>query len=236
MHRSMNRRQLLSQGSAWVTLLAIGAWRAQPAWSASFSSADATAALRTALDRCADIAVQQLGASNGFLSNDKVHIGLPPLLEKASPVLRAMGRGRQLDELTTAMNHAAEQAVSQAKPLLVTAIKDMSVDDATKILKGGDNSVTDYFSAKTRTPLSASFKPVMDKAFDKQPIAKLYTDVARKAAKLRLPVDAGDTLQDHVTQRALDGLYFVIGEEERRIRRDPVGTGSALLKKVFGGL
>lgn len=136
MDRSMNRRQLLTNGVASWALLAVGGLAGRRALAADFSAADASAALRSALDRCADIAVQQLGANNGFLSNDKVHIGLPPLLDKAAPVLRAMGRGRQLDELTNAMNHAAEQAVSQAKPLLVTAIKDMSVDDATKILKG----------------------------------------------------------------------------------------------------
>lgn len=232
----MNRRTALS--SAWRGCVGLIVMDALPAagWAAGFSQADASAALRAALDRGAQIAVRQLGAADGFLSNDKVRIGLPEVLEKAAPILRTVGRGRQLDELVTAMNHAAEHAVALAQPLLVQAIKGMSLQDAQRIIQGGDNAVTEYFSAKTRTPLGQKFLPVVSKVLDQSAIAKQYNDVAQKAAKLGLVQGATVSVQDHVTQHALDALYFVIGEEERRIRRDPVATGSALLKKVFGAL
>ncbi|HYR24509.1 MAG TPA: DUF4197 domain-containing protein [Aquabacterium sp.] len=232
----MNRRRILS--SAWATGVGLMALEALPrtGWAAAFSQGDATAALRAALDKGADVAVSQLGANNGFLGNDKVRIGLPDALEKAAPLLRTMGRGKQLDELTTAMNHAAEQAVALARPMLGKAIKSMSVQDAQRILKGGENAVTEYFASKTRAPLSQQFLPVVSKMVDKLSVTRNYNELAGKAQSVGLLKGQAVTIQEHVTQRALDALYFVIGEEERRIRRDPVGTGSALLKKVFGAL
>ena len=229
----MKRRSVLSSlgafGLSLVTLPATG-------WAAAFSSKDATAALRAALDKGAEVAVSQLGANNGFLNNDKVRIGLPSPLDKAAPVLQAMGRGQQLQQLTESMNHAAEQAVALARPLLTKAIKDMSVQDALGILQGGDHAVTDYFARKTRDPLTVQFQPVVNTSLEKLSVTQRYNDLAGKAKQLGLLKGQGETLQDHVTGKALDALFMVIGEEERKIRQDPVGTGSALLKKVFGAL
>lgn len=232
----MDRRTVLS--SSWATVMGLLALEALPStgWAAAFSQADASAALKAALERGAQVAVKQLGAADGFLSNDKVRIGLPEVLEKAAPILRTVGRGAQLDELVTSMNHAAESAVSLAQPLLLQAIKSMSLQDAQRILQGGDNAVTEYFATRTRTPLGQKFQPVVSKALEKLSITKQYNDLTGKASKLGLIQGQAVTVQDHVTQRAMDGLYFVIGEEERRIRKDPIGTGSALLKKVFGAL
>lgn len=232
----MNRRTVLS--SAWASCVGLIALEALPStgWAALFSQADASSALRAALERGAQVAVKQLGTADGFLANDKVRIGLPDVLEKAAPILRTVGRGAQLDELVTAMNHGAENAVALAQPLLVQAIKSMTVQDAQRIIQGGDNAVTDYFTSKTRAPLGQKFLPVVSKTLDKLSITRQYNDLAGKASKLGLVQGDMVTVQDHVTQKALDALYFVIGEEERRIRKDPVGTGSALLKKVFGAL
>lgn len=232
----MNRRSVLS--TAWTSYMGAICLQALPqyGWAASVSQTDASGALKAALERGARIAVSQLGIADGFLSNDKVRIRLPDVLEQAAPVLRTVGRGKQLDDLTTAMNHAAENAVAMALPLLNQAIKRMSLNDALRILKGGDNAVTDYFSEQTRGPLSSTFQPVVAKSVDKLAITRTYNDVARKASKLGLIRGSTVTVQEHVTSRALDGLYFVIGEEERRIRRDPAATGSAILKKVFEAL
>lgn len=229
----MKRRSVLSSlgvfGLGWVTLPTTG-------WAAAFSSKDATAALRAALDKGAEVAVSQLGANNGFLNNEKVRISLPSPLDKAAPLLQAMGRGQQLQQLTESMNHAAEQAVSLARPLLSKAIKNMSVQDAAGILQGGDNAVTEYFARKTREPLTAQFQPVVNRSLEKLSVTQRYNDLAGKAQQFGLLKGQGGTLQDHVTNKALDALFMVIGEEERKIRQDPVGTGSALLKKVFGAL
>ena len=230
---NVKRRSVLSSlgafGLSLVTLPATG-------WAAAFSSKDATAALRAALDKGAEVAVSQLGANNGFLNNDKVRIGLPSPLDKAAPVLQAMGRGQQLQQLTESMNHAAEQAVSLARPLLRKAIQNMSVQDAAGILQGGDNAVTEYFARKTREPLTSQFQPVVNRSLEKLSVTQHYNDLAGKAQRFGLLQGQGGTLQDLVTNKALDALFMVIGEEERKIRQDPVGTGSALLKKVFGAL
>lgn len=234
MHR---RRIIFSSVQALVGSTALSLLGASGARAAAFSQADASGALRAALERGADIAVKQLGQVNGFMSNDKIRIPLPEVLEKAAPLLRAVGRGRQMDELVTSMNHAAENAVSMALPLLRNAIKNMSVQDARQILTGGEHAVTDFFAAKTREPLGVQFTPLVDKAVEKLSLAKRYNELAGKASSMGLiKGQQAATVQQHVTSKALDGLYFVIGEEERRIRNDPVGTGSALLKKVFSAL
>ena len=134
------------------------------------------------------------------------------------------------------MNRAAEAAVPAAKPLLVKAVKDMSVEDGLKILKGGDDSVTQFFADKTRQPLGQQFLPIVTKATERVSLADKYNAVAKKASGFGLVRGDDANIQQYVTARALDGLYRIIGEEEKKIRRDPVGTGSAILKKVFGGL
>ncbi|RZI80503.1 MAG: DUF4197 domain-containing protein [Rubrivivax sp.] len=217
--------------------MALSLLSSSSAQAAAFSLADANGALRAALERGADVAVKQLGQADGFMGNDKIRIPLPEVLEKAAPLLRAMGRGRQMDELVGAMNRAAENSVSMALPLLRNAIKSMSVQDARQILAGGEHAVTDFFAGKTREPLTGQFMPLVNKAVEKLSLAQRYNELAGKAASLGLVKGRqAATVQQHVTTKALDGLYFVIGEEERRIRNDPVGTGSALLKKVFSGL
>jgi hypothetical protein len=234
----MDRRTVLS--SAWHALAgatALSLLTSSSARAADFSQADASSALRAALERGASVAVKQLGSVDGFMGNDKIRIPLPDVLEKAAPLLRTLGRGHQLDELVSAMNHAAESAVSLAQPLLRNAIKSMTVQDAKQILSGGEHAVTDFFASKTREPLNTQFLPLVSKAVEKLSLAKRYNELTSKAAGLGLVQgDQGATVQQHVTNKALDGLYFVIGEEERRIRSDPVGTGSALLKKVFSAL
>ena len=134
------------------------------------------------------------------------------------------------------MNRAAETAVPMAKDLLVGAVKSMSVTDAKKILAGGDTSVTGFFAEKTRDPLGVKFLPVVTKATEKVGLAAKYNQVAGKAAGMGLVKKEDANIQQYVTGKTLDGLYFMIGEEEKKIRQDPVGTGSAILKKVFGAI
>ncbi len=207
-----------------------------PAWALSLTETDANAGIRTALERGANSAVALLGRTDGFLGNPLVKIELPGHLKDAAKLLRATGQGAKLDALVTAMNRAAEAAVPAAKPLLVKAVKDMSVEDGLKILRGGDDSVTQFFAGKTREPLSQQFLPIVTKATEKVALADKYNAVAKKASGFGLVRGEDANIQQYVTARALDGLYKIIGEEERKIRQDPVGTGSAILKKVFGGL
>jgi hypothetical protein len=200
-----------------------------------FSETDAAAGVRTALERGATSAVALLGRNDGFLGNAKVRIELPGFLKDAAKLLKATGQGKRVDDLVTAMNRAAEAAVPEAKALLLSAVKAMSVEDASKIVKGGETSVTQFFTTKTREPLGGKFLPIVERATEKVSLAKKYDAVAGKAAGLGLMKKEEANLNGYVTGKALDGLYLMIGEEEKKIRKDPIGTGSAILKKVFGG-
>lgn len=206
------------------------------AWALDLSKADATAGVKAALERGAELAVANLGQADGFLGNPKVRIPLPGWLEQGAKLLKATGQGHRVEELETAMNRAAEAAVPAAKPLLLNAVKTMSVADAKGILSGGDTSVTDFFAGRTRTPLSAKFLPIVTDATRKVDLAQKANAVMGKLGGLSLGGKQPQTIEQHVTAKALDGLFMMIGEEERKIRQDPVGTGSALLGKVFGSL
>ncbi len=205
------------------------------AW-AQFSQGDALAGIKTALERGADVAVSLLGQNGGFLDNPKVHIPLPGVLSDAAKLLKAIGQQKRTDELVIAMNRAAEAAVPEAKALLKSAVKNMGVDDARKLISGGDDSVTRFFAEKTRTSLAEKFLPIVTKHTERLAVAQKYNSLASKALDLGLLKKQDANVQQYVTGKALDGLYLMIAEEERKIRRDPVGTGSAILKKVFGGL
>lgn len=203
---------------------------------ADLSNKDATTGVKAALEKGATVAVSKLGVENGFLNNEKVKIGLPSVVEKAMPILKMTGQGKKVEELQVSMNHAAESAVALAKPLLLDAVKSMSVSDAKNILTGGDTSVTDFFRQKTATPLGAQFLPVVKKITDKNGLAPQYNAIMGKVGSSGLVSQDETTVEGYVTKRALDGLYTMIGEEEKAIRQDPVGAGSAILGKVFGAL
>lgn len=205
-----------------------------PAW--ALTEGDAASGIRAALERGANAAVGLLGRQDGFLGNPLVRIELPGYLKDAAKVLKAMGQGHKVEELVTAMNRAAESAVPAARPLLVNAVKSMSVEDGLQILRGGDDAVTQFFARKTRAPLTDKFLPIVSKATEKVALADKYNAVAGKAMSFGLVKPEDANIQSYVTRRALDGLFLMIGEEEKKIRRDPAGTGSAILKKVFGGL
>ncbi len=203
---------------------------------AGLTESDAALGVRAALERGAVAAVGLLGRNGGFLDNPKVRIQLPGYLNEAAKVLKYTGQQRRVDELVTAMNRAAEAAVPQAKALLVNAVKSMSVEDGRQILTGGDNAATQFFADKTRAPLSVKFLPIVTRATEKVSLADKYNKVAGQVASLGLVGKDEANIQSYITGKALDGLYLVIGEEERKIRQDPIGTGSAILKKVFGSL
>ena len=202
---------------------------------AALSEGDAAAGVRAALERGALAAVALLGKADGFMGNPLVKIPLPGYLKDAAKLLKATGQGKKVDELVLAMNRAAEAAVPVAKPIFVKAVKAISVDDALKVVRGGSTSVTEFFATKTREPLTGEFLPIVTKATEKVSLAERYNAVAGKAAGLGLVKGEDTNVQKYVTARALDGLFRMIGEEEKKIRADPVKTGSAILKKVFGG-
>jgi hypothetical protein len=229
----MKRRQFTSGVVAgWPDGLLLAG--RDPAQAAGFNESDAAQGVRAALERGAVAAVGLLGRTDGFLGNPKVKIPLPGFLNDAAKLLKATGQGHKVDELVTAMNRGAEAAVPMAKDLFVRTAKAMSVEDALKIVRGSDTAVTEFFAGKTRAPLGEQFLPIVTKATEKVALADRFNAVAGKAAKFGLLKGDEANIQHYVTGKALDGLYLMVGEEERKIRQDPVATGSAILRKVFG--
>jgi len=200
------------------------------------SGKDASKGLRAALSQGIDTAVAQLGAPDGFLNDPRVAIPLPPALKKADKALRLLGMGDDADALKTAMNRAAEAAVAQAKPVLKNALQKMTLADAKGILTGGEDSATQYFRKATSADLTARFKPIVANETSKLQIASLYDRYAGQAASLGLVTPEDANLNDYVTAKALDGLFSRIADEERAIRKDPLGQTSSLIRKVFGAV
>jgi hypothetical protein len=200
----------------------------------ALSERDANSGLKAALERGSGAAVGKLAVEGGFLNNDKVRIPLPKVLEQARPLLKMTGHGQQLDELEAAMNRAAESAVPLAKPLLLKAVKSMTVTDVKNILTGGDTSVTAFFREKTTEPLSQQFLPIVKGVTDRSGLAGKYNRIIGQVGKLAKVPEEEATVEAYVTRRALDGLFYMIGEEEKAIRQDPIGTGSKIIGKVFG--
>ena len=233
----MQRRNFNQAGVSALGLLIVATCHHAHAVSlGNLSNAEASNGLKTALEKGVLAAIALLGRTDGFLGNPKVRIPLPGYLEDAAKLLKNFGQGKRIDELTTAINRAAEAAVPMGKDLLVGAVRSMNVSDAKTILTGGETSVTRFFAEKTRSPLSIKFLPVVTQATEKVGLANKYNEFAGKAAGFGLVRKEDANIQQYVTGRALDGLYLMIGEEEKKIRQDPVGTGSAILQKVFGAL
>jgi hypothetical protein len=215
------RRRTLTQGlvvggGLWG-LTVFSSARAQ-----GISEGDAVHGIRAALDRGAASALALLGKNGGFLDNPKVRIPLPGFLNEAAKLAKFTGQQKRVDDLITAMNRAAEAAVPLAKALLTDAVKTMSVQDARQILAGGDDSVTRFFEGRTRAPLNVKFLPIVTRATEKVALADKYNALAGKLAGTGLVRKEDANIQQYVTGKTLDGLYLTIG------------TGSALLQKVFG--
>jgi hypothetical protein len=233
----MDRRQFNSVSLAAVSFLATAALQQAHALTLDdLSNADASKGLKAALEKGAVAAVNLLGTTDGFLGNEKVRIPLPGYLEDAAKLMRTFGQGARIDELITAMNRGAESAVPMAKDLLVKAVQTMSVTDAKGILSGGNTAVTEFFATKTRPALATKFLPAVTKATEKVGLADKYNQVAGKASELGLVKKEDANIQQYVTGKALDGLFFMISEEEKKIRQNPVAYGSSILTKVFGAI
>lgn len=231
----MLRRDFHRAGASALGVLLLATYQQAQALSlGDLSSADATSGLKAALGKGAEVAVALLGQQNGFLGNPKVRIGLPGYLEDAAKIMKTLGQGKRIDELLTSMNRAAEAAVPMGKDLLVNAVQTMSVTDAKNILTGGNTSITTFFAEKTRLPLGERFLPVVNQATEKVGLTQTYNAFASKAASLGVLKKEDANLSQYVTSKTLDGLYLMIGEEEKKIRQDPVGSGSAIIQKVFG--
>ena len=200
------------------------------------SQSDASGGLKDALTQGAQIAVKQLGKPGGFSDNDEVRIELPGKLGKAAQTMKMMGMGEQVEELEASMNKAAEAAVPQAQAILVDAVKKMTVSDAKAILAGGEDSATQYLNKSSREQIRAKFLPIVKQATYKVGVAQQYNSFAGQAAALGVVDAKSANVENYVTEKALDGLFKMIAEQEASIRQNPAGAATSLAKKVFGAL
>jgi hypothetical protein len=197
------------------------------------SAKEAGGGIREALTQGADAAVDQLGKRDGFFGNPSVRIPLPDKLQRAADLMRRFGMGDYADELELAMNRAAEAAVPEARDILIGAVRQMTFADAKSILTGGDDAATQYFKRTTSARLGAKFRPIVQRSMATVDLAQKYDRFAGSAARLNLIPEEDASIDAYVTNKALDGLYRIIAEEEKKIRADPLGAAGNLAKKVF---
>lgn len=234
-----NQRHTLSRRHAALLLASLplaSVALAQANVLAQLTNADAASGVKAMLAQGAGAAVDLLGRSGGFMANPLVRIALPGQLQKAARLMRQFGLGAQVDGVETAMNRAAEQAVPQGKEVLMNAISSMSVVDAKNILTGGDTSVTDFFSQRTRASLTERFSPIVRQTTDRVALAQQYDQLAGQAARFGLLKQQDANLSGYVTGKTVDGLFTVIGQQERALRQDPISAGDALLTRILSGL
>jgi len=197
---------------------------------------EAVAGLKAALEKGSQAAVAALGRTDGFFGNPQVKIPLPESLERTERLMRRVGLGKHADELVLTLNRAAEAAVPEARKLLVDAVKKMTFDDAKGILRGGETAATEYFRRTTGGELRKRFLPIVERTTAKVNLAQKYDEYASHGVALGLVKKEHADLDEYVTQKALDGLFFMVAEEEKKIRRDPVGSASRIIRKVFGAV
>ena len=203
---------------------------------ADLTQKDASGGLKDALIQGAQVAVQQLGKPGGFNNNPDVRIELPGNLGKAARTMKMMGMGAEIEQLEASMNKAAEAAVPQAQALLVESVKKMTVQDAKGILAGPQDSATQYLNKTSRQQIRAQFLPIVKQATDKVGLAKQYNSFASQAAAFGVIDAKSASVENYVTEQALDGLFEMIAKQEASLRQNPAGAATSLAKKVFGAL
>ncbi len=205
---------------------------------ATLSNSDISLGLKEALRVGVKNAVFDLGRDDGYLGNPQVRIPLPKTLQKVEKTLRFAGQGRKVDEFVEAMNHAAEKAVPVAIDIFVDSITQMNFNDARQILfSGQDDAATQFFRRTSSNALRREFRPIVEKFTEQVGVTQKYKQMMGKNgfANLLVGKDAQD-LDGYITDKAMDGLFYMVAQEEKKIRRDPIGRTTSILRKVFGVL
>lgn len=172
--------------------------------------------------------------TDGYFKNPEIKIPFPPEVQRVEKTLRDIGLGSEVDKFVMTLNRGAEDAAKQAKPIFVSAIKSMTIQDAWAILKGEDNAATEYLRRTTSTQLKDAFKPVIQSSLNKVNATKYYSDLVTRYNKIPLVEKVNPNLDDYATDKAIQGLFVMIAKEEKNIRKDPIARTTELLKRVFG--
>ncbi len=190
--------------------------------------------LKEALQIGTGTAVTGVGRMDGYFKDAIIKILMPKKLQTIEKGLRMVGYGPKVDEFVLSMNRAAEKAAPQAKSIFIGAIKEMTFDDARKILTGGDTAATTFFKEKTTGKLSTAFRPIVSKAMDEVGATKQYKDLIGRYQAIPFAKSQALDIDDYVTGKAIDGLFYYVGEEEKKIRKNPAARVTQILKDVFG--
>jgi hypothetical protein len=201
---------------------------------AGLNDAKIGSGLKEALSVGTQKAVRLVDQPGGYLNNEAIKILLPQNLRPVERVLRGMGQGPRIDEFVASMNHAAESAAPEAETIFADAVTEMTIDDARKLLNGGDTSITEYFKSKTSAHLATAFRPHVEAAMSKNGVTQQYQALVGQVPWT--PFGSGSSLDinGYVVNKALDGLFYMLGQQEKEIRTNPVARSTALLKQVFG--
>ena len=200
----------------------------------TLSDEKVAAGLKEALQVGTGNAVNLTGKTDVYFKNEAIKILMPEKMRTLEKGLRAAGYGSKVDEFVLSMNRAAERAAPFARSIFVGAIKEMTFDDARKILTGGETSATDYFKVKTSDKLAAAFKPEVHKAMNEVGVTRQYKELVGQAQSIPFLRTQALDIDDYVVRKALDGLFYMVAEEEKKIRKNPAARVTSLLKDVFG--
>ncbi len=198
------------------------------------SDAKIGSGLKEALKIGTENAVKFTGKLDGYFMNQAIKILIPEKLQTMEKTLRAVGLGPQVDEFILSMNRAAERAAPEAKQIFWGAIGEMTFQDAKKILSGNETAATDYFKAKTTDKLTTAFRPIVDKATNEVGVTRQYKELVGRFQSIPFVKTETVDIDQYVTTKALDGLFYVVAQEEKKIRTDPAARVTDLLKEVFG--
>ena len=172
--------------------------------------------------------------ADGYFKNPEIKIPFPPDVKRVEDQLRQIGMGGEVDKFVLSLNRGAEDAAKESKAIFVTAIKQMTIDDAFGILKGQPDAATQFLKRTTTAQLKEKFKPIVQKSLDKVNATRYYGDLAGTYNKIPLVEKVNPDLNEYATDKAIQGLFTMIAKEEKNIRQDPLARTSDLLKRVFG--
>ncbi len=198
------------------------------------TTAEVGEGLKEALVKGISKGSDQVSQLDGYFKNPEIKIPFPPDVKKVENTLRDIGLGGEVDKFIMTLNRGAEDAAREAKPIFVSAIKSMTIQDAWAILKGEDNAATEYLKKTTSAQLKEKFKPVIQTSLSKVNATKYYSDLVSRYNKIPFVDKVNPNLDDYATDKAIEGLFVMIAKEEKSIRKDPVARTTELLKKVFG--
>jgi hypothetical protein len=200
----------------------------------SLDAQTVAAGIKEALRVGTDRTVTTTSKIDGFLGNALIRIALPEQFDTVAKTLRSVGLGKQVDDLEVAMNRAAERAAGEAREVFWNAVSQITIEDAFGILNGADDAATKYFRSHTEASLHERFKPIVEEKMSEVGLYKIYNELTDYYNKLPLVTTPALDLDEYVTEHALDGLFTVLGQEEKRIREDPLARTTELLRRVFG--